>query len=52
MLARGGFASVSDLNAAIRHYINFSNTLARPVNWTYDGAPETKPEKGALFKWL
>ncbi len=50
VLTRGSFPSVADLNVAIQHYITYSNTLARPMNWQYDGTPKTKLEKEALFR--
>ena len=40
VLNRGNFASVEELNAKIREYIEFYNATARPTNWKYDGTPK------------
>ena len=43
VLRRGSFDSVEALQAKILEYIAFYNTIARPMNWKYDGTPKTKP---------
>lgn len=47
-IRRGSFASVTQLEEALHHFLNYYNaTMAHPFEWTYTGRPLQKhpPER-------